>query len=444
VAATVLGSATGALLPFVITNVYQPQQTDPYFLVAGSVVAVTSIFTVVLRGTVVPFAMAWRARGAGTAWTTAARISWQMAAGSTALTVVAVGVLVLVVVPRSSLTPDQARVVLECLVCLTPLPAIMTWCSVLCGLLYSADRFFLATWTEGLRSLVACAVLVLPVTGKPIWTVAAALTVGEGIRALVLRVAARNSLGLQEERDGPALQEERPADSAPQPLSQYWRVALTQVLSLSIGGFSPLIDRAFASTQPVGSVTALELAEKLFYTPMMLLASGVGLVVATRWARMAESGQWAHLAEDHRRWQVRFFACSAVVAVASISVVYAAESLFYRIVNLPMSIDFALLFAAYAIGLPFAMVGNLGARLFVACRNTRLLPFFALVLVTINTVGDAVGVALYGLTGIALASSAYRVVDAVLYLSFAGYVMRSARASRGVTEAVHHAGQGPH
>jgi peptidoglycan biosynthesis protein MviN/MurJ (putative lipid II flippase) len=245
-----------------------------------------------------------------------------------------------------------------------------------------------------------------------------ALTVGEGIRALLLRVAARKSLGV---RPGVLTQ------SSPQPLARYWRVALLQVVSLSIGGLSPFIDKAFASGQPSGSVTALELAEKLFYTPMMLLASGVGLVVGTRWAGMVEAERWADVAQDHRRWQVRLGAVSTAVAIASIGCVYAAEPLIYQVLNIPPSIDFALVFAAYAVGLPFAMAGNLGSRLFISCKSTGLLPFFALVLVVINLVGDAVGVALYGLTGIAFASSAYRLVDAVLYLSFAGYVIRSAR-----------------
>jgi peptidoglycan biosynthesis protein MviN/MurJ (putative lipid II flippase) len=433
VAATILGSAAGALLPFAITYVFEPGQTDPYFLTTGSLLAVASMITVVLRGTIVPFAMSWRASGAATTWRTANKISWRMASAGTVLAIIAVGCLVLLVIPHSRLTHEASSVVLQCALCLVPLPALMAYCSVLCGLLYSAERFFFATWSETFRSLLAGIVVLLPVAGKPIWAVSAALTVGEGVRALLLRVAARKSLGL---RSGGL------EHCSPQPLTRYWRVALIQVLSLSIVGLSPIIDKAFASGQPAGSVTALELAEKLFYTPMMLLASGVGLVVGTRWARMAEAEQWADLVHDHRRWQLRLALGSTAVAVACIVCVYAAEPLLYRALSIPHTIDFAWVFAAYAVGLPFAMAGNLGGRLFVSCKSTGLLPLFAIALLVINIIGDAIGVSLLGLTGIAFASSAYRLVDAVLYLSFAGYVIRSARAWKAPAEvALHRRGE---
>jgi peptidoglycan biosynthesis protein MviN/MurJ (putative lipid II flippase) len=430
VGATILGSAAGALLPFAITYVYEPRQTDPYFLIAGSALIVTSVITIVLKGTVVPFAISWRSISAETAWRTANRISAYMAAAATGLALAAMVVLVFVVIPMGNLGEEEAATALACALGLVPLPAFMAWCSVLCGLLYSAERYVFATWSETFRALAAFLVLALPASAKPIWLVAVALTVGEGARALLLRVAARSTLGVPAGRLG---------HISPQPLGRYWRVSMAQVLSLSIGGLSPLIDKAFASAQPAGSVTALELAEKLFYTPMMLLASGVGIVVGTRWSAMAESGRWDELVVDHRRWQVRLAVGSTVVAIVSIVVVHVLTPLLYQVLNLPPSIGFAALFTAYAIGLPFAMAGNLGGRLFVACKNTRLLPLFAIVLLTVNTVGDAIGAALFGLMGIAFASSTYRLVDAVLYLSFAGYVIRSARAAAAPVEgAVHH------
>lgn len=421
IAATVLGSATGALLPFVITYVYEPRQTDPYFLTAGSVLTLTSIITIALKGTVVPFAISWRAISPGTAWSTANRISFWMALAATGLAAAGVVVLAFVVIPLSRLGQDEARIVLQCALALLPLPALLAWCSVLSGLLYSRESYFFATWSEAFRSLSALAVMTLPMARGSIWTVAVALSVGEGVRALLLRVSARKSLGLSA------------ADlrtSTPQPLGRYWRVSLTQVFSLSIGGLSPFIDKIFASTQPTGSVTAMELAEKLFYMPTVLLASGVGIVIGTRWAAMAEADRWDDLVDDHRRWQYRLAAVSTVVAVAAIVVIHTAEPLLYSVLNLPPGIGFSALFAAYAIGLPFAMAASLGVRLYVACSNTKLLPWFAAVLLTVNTLGDAVGVALLGLVGIGLASTAYRLVDAILFIAFSKHVICSARAER--------------
>src|SRR4051794_38487320 len=66
--ATVLGSATGALLPFVISYSHSSSATDPYFLTAGSILFVTTVVTSVVKGTIVPFAVSWRTEGVASAW----------------------------------------------------------------------------------------------------------------------------------------------------------------------------------------------------------------------------------------------------------------------------------------------------------------------------------------------------------------------------------------
>lgn len=410
---TILGSVPGLLLPFLLVGqVGNRLLTDAYFLAVETTLLAATVFALVLKSAAVSYFVEWHARTPDALAQRSLQLASQAALAVTGLFVLAATALAVLYLPRAGIAPETASAVRLYLIVLLPLPGLMAWTAVYSASLYAVERWRLPLWTEGLRSTLPIALVLAP--GPPsLVLVTGALSLGEALRLAVLRRAGN-----------PGPTSARDVLSVLRRPSPAWPVIRPQVVSMAIGSASPWIDKLVAGLIGASAVTVLTLAERIYYTPQLLLSNAVALVLGTRWAQMIERGDEEQVRSDFLRAQRYMF----IVSVATASVVWFALELFGVRVARSLDLPAAELVAttqAFVVGLPAAMSAALSTRLYVTARSTRILVQFAVILVLINVVADAIGAVVLGVDGIAWASTMVRWVSALLYFVFLPRALRA-------------------
>jgi peptidoglycan biosynthesis protein MviN/MurJ (putative lipid II flippase) len=407
-----LGSAPGFLLPFAIASrIGVGRITDAYvygLAVAGFGLA---LCTSTVEQNVLPVAVAHKCAGRRSFLRFAKRNALQgfVGVGLADLPVVVVGVVL--VSQRHSWPHWQGHLATVIILVLVLLVAFAGANSVLAGCLYAMGDFLLPTASQSFRSIAPAVGLAIVGRGRHAAELLALLVVvGELCRTPVL--------GLRLARLSRSLTEVGEIAAVP----GVWRTALPAGLGILALAANPLVDRTVASWYGPGSVTMLDLAEKIFFIAITALQASIVLVAGARWARLAQENGPA-LLRDFRRTLSRglIVACALVPAMA-IGTYVMCSTLGPRLGGMPSS-DVRDIVFFFLAGIPGATVALLAARLLTATRNTRLLPVLAAQAVIVNLVGDLVGAHFFGTRGIALASAAVWTVNAALLLVVARRVV---------------------
>lgn len=415
---TSVGSAVGAALPFVVTAVIlSPARTDVFFLVAGAGQLAAFLLATVVEGAALPSALRVAQRDvAGLR-----RETRRLAVDAFILAVpVTVGLLLvgLLLLSIADLDPEQLHDGRRLLLAFLPLPALVAVSSTCSAAHYAQDHFAFTAASQGLRASGGMAGAFLAASGHGGTVgVALGLCIGEACRALLL------SSMLPRSPAGPP-----PLDDDPGQRGIFLRSATPLLLATMIVAVNPLVDKAVASQLDVGSVTLLELAEKLFYIPMVLLFTAVTVVSGVVWARFGE-GELTAVSKDFWRVQRLAGAVSLSITAVAAIVVLSLDDVVVEVLGLAPGAPFGSVFGLYILGLPFALAQSLAGRLLVVLGKTRQLPAIALALVLLNLVADVVGAATLGVRGIALASSLVRIVNAAVFLLLARRLFQAARST---------------
>jgi len=419
---TLIGSAPGFLLPFAVARtVGIGGATDAYVFALAVAQAVATLASGVLETNVLPAAEKSRRLGGGHLVSFKRRMTRQ-AVVVVALVYVAIGFASWTYVAwGTSWTHAERNLAYTVLALLLAFVCLTAANSVAAAALYALDDFLTPTLSQACRSLVPFLILAL---GLPDWytlaCVAAALAIGELVRGAILRIRLRRLVP-----DGPV----PPADSVE--TSEVWRWAAPSALSLLIVAAYPLVDRGVAASLPPGSVTVLDLGEKIFYVPMLVVTSSLVLVAGARWSAMRLS-EPAQVAADFRRTVLRVVWVSIGITVASIVALRLGSSLVGPTFAGQPTRNIVWITAVLLVGLPVAAVATLGARLLTSLQRTRALPLFAIWALGANVVGDFIGAHFFGLRGIAGATVASRTVSALAYVAYGMVVARElAEASGG-------------
>lgn len=416
---TVIGSLPGFVLPFALSwRLHAGRLTDAYFLSFAIATFVAGILTNVLEANVVPAATAHRRAGpAALAQFVRRTVTRSVGVAAVAyLPTAAVGYWI--VVTRHSWPASEQRLCVALIAIFGIYILATTLTSILDAALYSLGQFFLPTASQCIRTLLPLAFLMLTARSDFGVIFTASLLVGGELArgALLGRILMRAIRTV--EGDG----------SAPPP-SRLLATSLPMALSLLVVAASPLIDKVVASPLGTGSVSIVELSEKVFFVPLMAITSSIILVAGTRWARLAQQDP-ARVAFDFRRSLRPLLYVTAAAMLAVSIAVYLATALSGRYFLGLDSGRFRQLVLLFVAGLPGAVVINHGARLMTALQRTRLLPLFALSAFTVNLAGDILGAHLWGVRGIALASTAFRSLNAALYLWCCCWMLRLTAAPR--------------
>jgi peptidoglycan biosynthesis protein MviN/MurJ (putative lipid II flippase) len=395
-------------LPFAIAaKMHVGHLTDAYAFTLGVAVFASALFAGVLQTNVLPILQRMKRLGRAAFVGRVRRISGQ-AAGIAVVSYAAIGVVSIAYIDRQShWTLQQHQFVVAATALFAMFVVAVSVNSVLAAGLNALDQFLTPAATQAFRSVAP--LVALPFVARSaggLLAVAALVSGGELFRTAVLLWQVRRAVaGLPQ----------RPAPEGYAAELSLGRVAAPTAFAMMIAAASPLIDRAVAAPLSQGSVTLLDLGEKVFQAPLTVLSSSFVLVAGTHWADIGRSDV-AGLRRHVRRTMTRgSVVCLVLLAVILLAVGIAGTIIGPRFATASTNRLLAIV-ALLLVGLPAAFVMSAGARFLTSTRSTYLLPAFAVCSFTTNLVFDIAGAHVLGVEGIALSSTIYRCVNAVLYV----------------------------
>lgn len=408
---TLLGSAAGALLPFAVARWFEVgRSTDVYFLVVGAVQLVAYLLALAVEGAALPFATKALQQDARSMRRFSTNLGAYVAAAAVPVTAGALAAVVLVLLPAAGLSAEARSDALSLIVAVAALPVIASLSGIVSAANFALDRFAFTTGTQVLRAgggLLGAALL-----GDELGLVAVAwgITAGEAVRALVLLLALpRSGTGS--------------TATTPDVGMQMLRLASPTLLASIVIAVNPIVDKTVAARLDPGATTLIELGEKLFYIPMVLLVAAVTKVSSTVWARQVDVDDVA-LHRDFWRTQRVSAVLTLAVVVVAVPAVLLGRDLLADLLGLGRDSVFPFVFIAYIVGLPLALAADLAGAMLIILRRTRAIPALALTLVAVNAVADVVGAQLVGVIGIAGSTTLVRLVNLVLFVALCEHHLR--------------------
>jgi len=422
---TLLGNAIGFLLPFAVTSHYGfGRLTDAYFFALGFAIFGTVLSATVIEANALPLINLGKRQGAHGVRVAARRMARQSVLGVLVAYIPVAVCGSLVVASRHAWPPDVREAAITLTVILTLLVVLVGATSVLAAVLYTFGDFLWPTATQSFRSLVPIiGLLALGRSVSSLDVLAWLMVFGELCRGAVLlaRVRAR----LRTLPSGAAV--------TPARLPSIWRAAGPHALAMVGVLLMPVVDKVVAvRLSAAGAVTLLDLGEKILFVPLLGVTYSVILVAGARWAELGAAAT-AQVRGDFIRLIRRVIWLTSGLALLFIAGVVVFHALWSGPVAGVPSGKLAAIVACFMIGLPAAAVTNVGSRLFTSLGRTRYLPPIALLLLVLDVVFDLIGAKLWGANGIALATTAVRIVSAPIYVIACFSVMRTLISQNSVT-----------
>lgn len=416
---TLIGNAPGFFLPFIVaTHFGVGRATDVYALMLSVALFVSSVLSGVLEPNVL--AVVRKARDMPGVASLIRKTTAQSVFVGLSFYVVASVVVWAVVLHREGWTPAQRTTALWLNLELSILAVAVAANSVRAAAYYAKDRFLVPTASQALRALPPLmAVGFLPRSLGGVEALVACIVMGELLRTLCLARGVR-ALGGGSERwheDG----------------KQLWRASGLHALNLGLLSLNPVVDRAVAATVATGATTIVDLAEKIFYVPMMVMTSFV-LVAGADWA--ASTRHDPRLLASYRKNVRVAFRWSLLLGLGVGALLVASQPLLSRAIGHGDSVRVVAFAGLLVAGLPFEAVPVLTARLLIVTQQTTVLPLFALGAVAGNVAGDIVGAQLFGIYGIAVASLLVRLFNCVVFVSYSEMRLRRAGPKTSLPDGV--------
>jgi hypothetical protein len=394
VGAMVLGYLPSFLLPFTVAAAIPPSSADIILLATSSAITAGSVLSIAYEN-------AWSAHAAMLGAQQLAVVQNELYRGLRQALILG-SVVTAVVMPTFAIpyvlgaTADKWLIV-SAMASVTLFPVLATLASVGGGILIAQRRVALNVGLQGVRGVFPVAGVLLFYLGAELFVVGLMLCLGELVRALIIFLLVRRSLS--SDRSEPELRNLARISAAheracPIPTA---RSILHHVVGLAALGSSPIIDRTFLAAAEIGAVTRFEMTDRLFTAASQICNN---LFVLPRVARVAEMLELVGL----RRTVVleMKLVMPVVAGLAAVASVPIAIFLLVTDTNTWSGVAFwTLLLIA---SLPAAIGGTLATRLVVATGQSHLIPAFAITGVAVNLIGDIVGFATIGATGIVLST----------------------------------------
>lgn len=404
-AGTILGSAPGLALPFLITLKYGATSlTDAFYFAYAISSFSASLCNGSVAASLLPSLARAREHGGMPAVQARARtLSRQSVLAVGAFHVVmSIGAL-LVVLFGTPWTGDTQQLTALCLAALSLFVVAVALSTVQVAALQALGDFFSPTASVGLRAMLpVAALLVVPTTGAGLLVLALLTWLGEVLRILWLhrrvRAHARRAAG---EAVG------APIDQSGEEL---WARVAHNGVALAVLSANPIVARAIAAHDGPGAVTLIELAERFLFIPWLALSTSVVVVAGARWSRHLAQDDLVALAADYRRTRNRLWLLSsggAAVLAAAVggALLVAGDRLVGDRAGELAAMTAVLLVAA----LPPTIVGILAQRLLTVVGATRSLPAISALGFAVNLAACLAGYLALGLIGIVLGGALARV-----------------------------------
>jgi peptidoglycan biosynthesis protein MviN/MurJ (putative lipid II flippase) len=405
---TLLGNAPGFVLPFAIAaKMHVGSLTDAYAFALGVAAFASALFVGVLQMNALPILQRMKQFGRRAFLNRTAT----MAVGTTcAVTLFYFGLAVAAFFylrHNSRWTPQERALLLDCTILFAPFVLASAVNGILSAGLNALNSFLSPAASQALKSLVPlAAVFLISRTAHGLLVIAALLTAGELVRTVMLVSQLR--------RSAMSIPDIAPSSTYASELP-LWRVAAPNGFALLLAAASPLIDRSVAASLSTGSVTLVDLGEKVLQVPLTIISTSLVLVAGTHWASILTTDVPLLRHSFWRTIRRGLVVCtglllgmgSMLIALSFVAGASFAGAPTARLVSIV---------ALLLLGLPGAFLIAAGSRFLTATRSSYLLPAFAICSFGTNMGFDIVGAHVLGVQGIALSSTIYRYVNGVLYL----------------------------
>lgn len=417
---TGLGSSAGAILPFVLTHHFGVnRETDVYFIVVGAVQLVAYVLGMVAEAAALPIISLAIAKDPGNARAAATAVILRVVPIAALVNVALLAVTAVVVLPAAGVSILSDRSALAFLLVGIPMGALSTAGGLAAGANFALMRFAFTTGSQVFRAGTAL-LLVTVFSGAGLVVAAVGLCLGELLRFCVLYFRLPGPY-----TDG---------EIGSIPLGrQVLQLAGPTLISSAVIAANPLIDKTIAARVAVGGPTVLELAEKIYFIPSVLLVAAISKVSAGHWSRMAAEGKH-DLLHDYRKVQVVSIV-SGFAAALLLAITFHLAAAYIPFVQSQVAqagVHFETVLLIFLLGLPFALSSDLSNSMILVMRRSRVMPPIALLLVSVNLVADLAGAAVWGIAGIAVASTGVRVLACIINMAV---VVRGLRELRESTPA---------
>lgn len=405
---TLIGAAPGFLLPLaIIAHVHIGRLTDAYAFSLGSAIAVSSVLVLVLQANLLPILQRVKQDGRQPFVRRLRRAGVEAALATTVLYGAWGAISAFYVAGQGGWTAQGKALVTVTLGVFGLFVFASSLNSVLAAGLNAFGRFLTPAATQAFRAVLPLAVVAgTSRNADGLVVVAACVGIGELGRTMVLGVQLHGAVR--------TLPGEHSASVPPGDLT-LWRAAVPHGLASLMAAVSPMIDRAVAATLAAGSVTLIDLGEKILQVPLTAISTSLILVAGTRWAKIGTQDV-SELARQFRATLVHSFLLSGACVVAVSTVLVVTALVAGPTVAGVRADKLTPLAVILMCGLPAACVINAATRLLTSTRKTHLLPALGICMLVTNLVFDVVGAHWLGAPGIALSSTIYRYLNAGIYV----------------------------
>lgn len=216
-------------------------------------------------------------------------------------------------------------------------------------------------------------------------------------------------------------------DAAREVKDQYGPVLLSSLVAS--GGL--LVDQSMAAMQPSGSVSALVYANRFVGAVLALLAGAVSTAMAPYLSQLAAHRDWAGCRHTLRTWARRTALVSVPIAALLIAgarpLVHAA--LQHGHFGPHDTAAVAPVLAMYALQIPFYVISRVYYRFLVVMRRTDLILYCGALNLGVDIVLNLILMRLFGVAGIALATSLWTVGTLLYCWYWSGKLLARASAA---------------
>lgn len=389
----VLAMLPGFLLPFILTVILGPRVSDPFFLA----ISVSLILTNVLGNTIELNSVVQIGRVLARTGTVSRRAvrRYRRKVRKFVMISTLLGGAILIFVYSISILPEiRSSFVIVAVIALA-IPLVGGEASTRSGQLIACGRQEIPILMQATRSLAPLLIVIMWPTAS-VYILAVSMVAGEIIRLVVLHFL--------------AVRVEESALGATTTLET--RGLIVQSISTSAVQLAPVADRLFLSSAPTGSLSAYELADKVFFAGAQFLNLSYLVGRVQRWSglRSVPRSDGDQILRRDLMVLVGFSAVSSVLAVSSLFLLQA-------LVSLPEEWQQGLQWSQWILlSLPFALVSMACSRLLVVAGRQNLLLWFAAFITAATILADWILFSFWGAIGIPLAGVIVRLLTSVVYV----------------------------
>jgi putative peptidoglycan lipid II flippase len=308
----------------------------------------------------------------------------------------------------SGFEADKLKLTLHLLYAMSPVIVLSGATTIRGAVLNAVEKFAAPALIPAVTPTLTIALILLGGSLLGIYSLALGLVIGQLAEAFLLGSALKRR-GV---RTAPAWH------GFDENVRQVVQQLLPMVAGTVLMGSMQIVDQAFAASLPAGNVAALNYGNKVVSFPLQIAATAIGTSFLSYFSSMLAKNDWRGARQTLNRYLKLIFLLT--VPLTLLLVVF-SEPLVGLLLQRGAFTEadtktVADVQALGALQIPFMLAGILIVRLITAVKANHILMWIALVNLIVNIAADYLLMRIYGVAGIALATSIVSFVSFSLLL----------------------------